>query len=228
MSRFGRPVQNQMLTSDLNVGEPGTGLKQHRDFSVQSPTESKSMGYDYLAAPLAALKAGDHARAARMLEELAEIKPELIEATYHLGRAYEGVGNADGARGAYQQVVNTDGHPFYTHALSRLNALGGPLSPSGNTGIVPPHLQDAAQAAPEVEAAGPQQSDNTGIVPPHIADAVDAGQSAPVEAAAEVVAEGGAAQTENPGVAPAAEAPAKGRGKKARAAAEADPAQTGE
>ena len=118
-----------IMVTEVTFGESGLGPPAR---SVLSPLSSpvsdrKSMKtLDYLAAPLAALKAGDANKAIRMLEEIGVVHPELVETSYHLARAYEKVGDLARARELYAEVVSDGGHPFFSHAQNRLNELGGP------------------------------------------------------------------------------------------------------
>ena len=121
-------------------------------------------GYDYLAAPLTALRAGNSRLAIQQLEELAVVKPEIIEVQYHLARAYQAAGEDEKARALLAEVANIGDHPFRAHAQAQLVKLGGPAA-SANTGIVPPHVvaprsclrtRPRARRAPRAPRASPR------------------------------------------------------------------------
>ena len=202
-------------------------------------------GYDYLAAPLSALRAGNVRQAIQQLEELSVVKPDLVEVQYHLARAWQAAGDEDKARALLSEVAASSDHPFRSHAQAQLTKLGGPAStgpaPGGNTGIVPPHVTEAIEAAAEPQNTGivpPHVTDaveaaaephNTGIVPPHIAEQVNAEVSeqapeAPVETAAQDAAPAESAAQD---AAPAESAP-KGKGKKGKAAPASDAGDPGQ
>lgn len=118
-----------IMVTEVTVGESALGPPVRTVFSPLSShaSDRKPMKtLDYLAAPLAALKAGDANKAIRMLEEIAVVHPEVVETPYHLARAYEKSGDAVRARELYAEVVTDGGHPFFSHAQNRLNELGGP------------------------------------------------------------------------------------------------------
>lgn len=118
--------------------------------------------YDYLASPLNALRAGDHKRAIQQLEELRAVKPDLIEATYHLARAWQAAGDNDKAKEHYAEVLENSAHPFFAHTRVRLSEMG--LDPDavrgaapGNTGIVPPDIARATDSeVPAQQSASPE------------------------------------------------------------------------
>lgn len=214
MARFGKPAADPMMRTALNVGEPTAAPAGTRDFTASPSNERTPMKneYDYLATPLAALRGGDATRAIRMLEELVVVKPELVEVTYHLARAWQSAGDAEKARGYYLEVLADARHPFHAHARVRLSELGG-APPAGNGGVVPQSVAEqtgseavSTEAPAEVlmpESATAQaeapaaEAGNGGVVPEHVAEETNSA----------------AVSTEAP--APAHQA--KGKGKKAKA-----------
>lgn len=221
MARFGPPSSGSpspgsMVAADINVGVSGSVLKA--DFSPPSssfPKESSPMKkeYDFLAAPLAALRAGEVGRAIQMLTELQMVKPDLTDTVYHLGRAHQAAGDAIAARAAYEQVVADPGHTFHAHALARLTELGPPpaaqveVQVEASVVAVPELVQEAAEAALVAQIA---EENNAGVVPPHVAEeaTAQADDTAPGEAA------------------PATPAPTGKKGKKGRS--HPGPGSTGE
>lgn len=172
-----------MISADVTFGEPSASASKISDFSTPPQVrEPMNKGYDYLAAPLTALRAGNTRLAIQQLEELAVVKPELVEVQYHLARAYQAAGDEPRARALLAEVADTGDHPFRAHATAQLVKLGGPPAETANPGVVPP-------------GAGR----NTGIVPPHVAEVSNAAVApeapeAPVEAASQVAAEAVAAE----------------------------------
>ncbi len=164
--------------------------------------------YDYLASPLAALRSGDARRAIRQLEELRDVKPELVEATYHLARAWQTAGDNDKAKAYYAEVLADASHPFFAHTRVRLSEMG--VDPDSvrsshgpSTGIVPDRVAEAtgSEVAPQ-PVTGPSEE--------------AAPEATQAEPAAEAVAE--ATQAEPAAEAAPSEAP-KAKGKKAKGAA---------
>lgn len=172
-----------MISADVTFGEPSASASKISDFSTPPQvSEPMNKGYDYLAAPLTALRAGNTRLAIQQLEELAVVKPELVEVQYHLARAYQAAGDEPRARALLAEVADTGDHPFRAHATAQLVKLGGPPAETANPGVVPP-------------GAGR----NTGIVPPHVAEVSNAAvpseaPEAPVEVASQVAAEEVAAE----------------------------------
>lgn len=227
MSRVSSP--GSMAATDVNIGETGSVLKS--DFNAssspapRSPKESTTMkkDYDFLAAPLAALRAGEVGRAIQMLTELQMVKPEITETVYHLGRAHQAAGDHVSARLAYEEVVAQSGHSFYSHALARLTELSP--ARATNTGIVPPHITEAIAEATVVVVEPP-------AAPSAEAPSEDAAQVESSPAQAEAVpappAESATASQVEAASAEQAPSPAAGKkGKKAKAEApSADASQT--
>lgn len=226
------------MSADVTFGEPSAAAPRSIDFSTSSQERTPMIkGYDYLAAPLNALRSGNPRLAIQQLEELAVVKPEIIETTYHLARAYQAAGDDQKARALLAEVADMGNHPFRAHAQAQLAKLGGPPA-SGNTGIVPPHVTEAiAEAAhntgivpPHVTEAAAEEAHNTGIVPPHVAEQVNAevepaaAVEAPVETASQDAAPAEAAAEQ---AAPAEAPKAKGKkGKAAPADGSGDPGQS--
>lgn len=163
------------------------------------------MKFDYLAAPLSALKAGDAARAIRMLNEILVVHPEIVETSYHLARAYEMAGDLDQARTAYAEVVADGSHTFFNHARNRLNEIGAPDAAQAAAPAVEEEPSEYAEVvqtphpAPVAEAPAPEAA------PPEAAPP----EAAPPEAPAEPSEYDAATQAGEPAAAePAAVEPA--------------------
>lgn len=119
--------------------------------------------YDYLATPLAALRAGETTRAIQQLDELRIVKPELVEVIYHLGRSWQAAGDNDKAIAFYQEVMQDPSHPYFAHARVRLSELG--VDPDRSSpGIVPDAVAEAThsevphQPLPDVIEELPQEA----------------------------------------------------------------------
>jgi len=171
--------------------------------------------YDYLAAPLAALRAGETTRAIQQLEELRVVKPELVEVIYHLGRAWQAAGDNDKAIACYQEVMEDASHPYFAHARVRLAELG--VDPDrASTGVVPDAVVEASHSEvvlkplPEVAEAPAEQAQ------PEV-EAAEPEAVASQEPAAEGEPEVATDAAQEP--APADAAAPKGKGKKSKAAA---------
>ena len=168
--------------------------------------------YDYLAAPLAALRAGETSRAIQQLEELRVVKPELVEVIYHLGRSWQAAGDNDKAIAFYQEVLTDSSHPYFAHARVRLSELG--VDPDrGSPGIVPDAV--AQQTSSEVVH---QPLPEVAEAPAEVAQAAEPEVATQPEAPADEPAAEGEPEVAQE-VAPDAAAAPKGRGKKGKAAA---------
>lgn len=200
-----------LMVTEVTMGETALGTPNRSIFSpLNDPVRDRKpmKTLDYLAAPLAALKAGDARKAIRMLEEILVVHPEVVETGYHLARASEKVGDLARARELYAEVVADGGHPFFSHAQNRLNELGAPPSASQAAVAEPVQAEPAAELAAEPAAAEPVQAEPAAGAPADGADPVaEAVQAEPAAATADGAEP---VQAETAQDAAAAEAPAEG------------------
>jgi tetratricopeptide (TPR) repeat protein len=114
-------------------------------FDPAAPPETRDRALDLLGRAGGALRGGDAAAAAGLLEEAHALAPGHAEIAFALGRAYEGLGRWDEAREAYRSARDADAQPVrapgpFNDAIRRA---------AGRTGAV---LVDAER---EFEAASP-------------------------------------------------------------------------
>ncbi|GEM_PF-2259343 len=132
MQRLGR---HRKVTQDRRAGTrvvSAVALAWTLVFSVAcetAPVRAWQAGRLYVDGT-AALDRGEHARAIVALEEAARLVPEASAVRNHLGLAYQGAGQPDRARAAFEAALELDcdneaARANLAHLDSRTNQSGG-------------------------------------------------------------------------------------------------------